>query len=58
MQIDDVVLFTWVWEGQSRLTNMKEDDSENYQSNLKKKKSDFLAQRELELRTLVDSNKL
>lgn len=58
MQIDDVVLFTWVWEGQSRLTDMKEDDSENYQSNLKKKKSDFLAQRELELRTLVDSNKL
>lgn len=43
MQIDDVVLFTWVWEGQSRLTDMKEDDSENYQSNLKKKKSDFLA---------------
>lgn len=57
MQIDDVVVFTWVWEGQSRLTDMKEDDSENYQSNLKKK-SDFLAQRELELRTLVDSNKL
>lgn len=42
MQIDDVVVFTWVWEGQSRLTDMKEDDSENYQSNLKKK-SDFLA---------------
>lgn len=38
MQIDDVVVFTWVWKGQSRLTDMKEDDSENYQSNLKKKK--------------------